>query len=398
MEPQKKLRSVLAPYLLENAEVGDEISRGIQDSLVKVKYYGVDCHGKKLNLLDFRTEKKKNDDMATRLRRECDLLATLRHPNLVQFIGVVFSRADAIPILVSEVFPVSVASIFDFHTRLPLSVQVSILKDVAQGLMYLHSIQKPVVHGDITARSIFLTRGLQAKIANLGVARLFDPSTVKITVTMTKSPETAAYSPPEALNRSSSLTPSVDIFSYGVLTLHIACGACPIPTTNLQQPGASELDKRRKYVDSMKDGHHFSPLIQECLSNDPKSRPSSVKLLERIQEISKSNPLPYETALELIQRMERRESELLTMVERLEIEQKEVAGIGKQLNTYDEQLTAVKEQMKTMEQELANNLKEIPFDQALNKILRPQKDTSKNTMKVSRSTSAMQMSGIYKNC
>ena len=380
MEPQKKLRVVLSPYLLEDAEVGEEISRGTHDSLVRVKCLGVEYHGKKLHDLAVKLEKKKNDEIMTRLKRECEQLISLRHPRLVQFMGVVFSPNDASPILVNENISMSVASALDSHTRLPLTVQLSILQDVAQGLVFLHCRTKPIIHGDLTARNVLLTRGLQAKIADLGVAQLFDPSSSKMTVTMTKSPETAAYSPPEILKSTSSFIPhpSVDIYSFGVLSLHIASGKCPIPCRE-SSVTTSELDRRKEYIDMIKKNHCLLPIVEDCIVNDPKHRSQTHQLYERIRDLSSNNPLPYESALELIFRMERREGELLAMVERVEVERMQAEGIGKQLNTYDEQLTAVKEQMKSMEEELVQDMKGMPL-KALNKILLPQKDASKTSV------------------
>ncbi len=368
----------LLPYVLENASIGEILLQGNQSSEVKAYYCGVYYHGNKLN--SFECKESKKDDNSSRLKSVCDLLSNLRHPNLVQFIGIVLSPVDTVPVLVNEALPYTVTSAIDHYSIFPATVQTSIANDVARAMVYLHSKRKPVIHGNITASNVFLSSGLQAKVGDLGVARLFDPSSSRVIVTRTKSPEATAYSPLEASHHSSNLSPWHDVFSFGVLLLHMACGKCPIPS----KTGLSDFDQRRQYLDSIKQDHCLISLITDCLSKEPKNRPNSTFMLQKCEELSRKNPLPFTTALELMQRMERREGELISMVERLEYEQKEVAGIGKQLNTYDEQLTAVKEQMKTMEKELADNIKEMPLNQVLNKILLPQKDTGKTNLTVSR--------------
>ncbi len=375
----KKIRSALAVHVLENATIGSEIHRGNRDSLVRVCQHGLEYHGRKLS--SFATKGKKNDE--TRLKGLCDRLANLRHPNIVQFIGVSFC---AVPVLVSEALPFSLASALDDYSRFPESVQLSILSDVARALVYLHSPPKLTFHGDITARNVFLTRGLQAKIGDLGVAHMFDPSTPRISVTMTKSLEAAAYAAPEMHNKPFSLTACVDVFSFGVLALYIASGRCPVPALREDLPSgiaASEFNRRKHFINFMKPEHCLIQIIKNCLSDDPNGRPTSLQLLKKCEELSLSTPFPFNSALELIHRMERRESELIAMVERLEVEQNEVAGIGKQLNSYDKELAAVKEQMKTMENELADNIHDMPLHQALNKILLPQKDASRTSIAVS---------------
>ena len=60
------------------------------------------------------------------------------------------------------------------HKQLKLSNKLSILKDVSCGLVYLHEYDHPIVHRDLTAVNVLLTDSCQAKIADVGVAKLMD--------------------------------------------------------------------------------------------------------------------------------------------------------------------------------------------------------------------------------
>ena len=126
MELQKRLRSALTSFLLEDAVELGQIERGAYSSIVKVRWQGTEFSGKKLHDLPLRLEKKKGEEILTRLKKHCDLVSNLRHPNIVQYIGVCLSSADAAPILVNEPLTASVASTLESHTRFPLSVQLSI--------------------------------------------------------------------------------------------------------------------------------------------------------------------------------------------------------------------------------------------------------------------------------
>ena len=55
------------------------------------------------------------------------------------------------------------------YPDIPLPYKTSILD---HGLAYLHSI--PIIHRDLNAGNVLLTESLRAKIADLGVAKLFD--------------------------------------------------------------------------------------------------------------------------------------------------------------------------------------------------------------------------------
>ena len=396
VETQKKIRAVLAPYLIDDpVELSEEISRGAYSSVVKVRWQGVEYAGKKLHNLTIRLEKKKEEVLA-RMKTTCELLTTLHHPNLVQFFGVSFSRGDQwqSPILLTELFPYSVASALEHHTRFPLSVQLSILRDISQALVFLHCRQKPIVHSNITANNVLLSRGLQAKLSDLGVARLVDPSTGKMTVAMTKTAAAAAYSPPEDKNNSHHDYPSFDIFSFGVLALHTATGKWPIPT-----PGeGSEIDRRREYISTLRNEHCLMPVIRDCLNNDPQARPVTFSILERLSHVATGHPLPYESALELMIKMERREGELMAMVNQLEAGRKEVEGFDKRISNYDDQLHAVKEQMKSMEEQLSTGLKDgKPNASMLNAIFQPVRTTRKE-LKVSYHRYRWHSVGVHPLC
>ena len=59
-----------------------------------------------------------------------------------------------------------------FITKYPKAVtplKLNILHGISCGLLYIHS--RGIVHRDLNAGNVLLTKGLQAKVADLGVAR-----------------------------------------------------------------------------------------------------------------------------------------------------------------------------------------------------------------------------------
>jgi len=58
--------------------------------------------------------------------------------------------------------------------KIPFPEAVSIMSDVADGLAYLHcECNPPIVHRDLASKNILLTKERQAKIADLGLAKVF---------------------------------------------------------------------------------------------------------------------------------------------------------------------------------------------------------------------------------
>ena len=73
-------------------------------------------------------------------------MTELRHPNIVQFLGLCFLEESALPVLVMERLDSSLDNLLETSPSLPLALKQSLLVDVARGLLYLHTHDPPVVH------------------------------------------------------------------------------------------------------------------------------------------------------------------------------------------------------------------------------------------------------------
>ena len=201
--------------------------------------------------------------------------------------GVYFPPDSDTPILVMERLQVSLAQCLD-EVTLPLSVKYNILLDVANGLNYLHRKNPPIIHRDLTAQNILLTKSFNAKIADLGVLKRLDPVESR---RLTLGPGNAAMMPPEAFNNQM-YDHKLDVFSYGCLILHIFTQDWPIPVNQLQIDPLNEWQRRFAYVTKMGGNHAMLPIARECLQNDPVRRPVMSDIISLIQ----STLIPIETS------------------------------------------------------------------------------------------------------
>ena len=87
--------------------------------------------------------------------------------------------------MVVEKMQQSLRGLVERYENIPLNVKLSILDEVCLGLRYLHSRNPPIVRRDLTPNNILLSRYLEAKITDLGVAKLLQTTDTK---TMTKAP------------------------------------------------------------------------------------------------------------------------------------------------------------------------------------------------------------------
>ena len=297
----------LEPFLLSNVRLtGTRIGAGAYGSVEEVAIPGAICAAKKIH--EFFQDLSQIPAAAmqkasTQFVRECQLMSTLRHPNIVQFLGVCSFPGSRLPALVMERLQTCLHDLLDPETDpppppdapkpfFPLSQKESILHNVASGLTYLHEQSPPIIHRDLSARNVLLNSAMVAKIADLGVARIVPR--IRAAATMTKAPGANVYMPPEALedkpeasieeqNKVSKYDASIDIFSFGVVAIFTLSQTfpCNLLATGYRKGGCllarTELERREHYMRmiyrQLRENHPLLQMIERCL-DFPENRPN----------------------------------------------------------------------------------------------------------------------------
>jgi hypothetical protein len=102
---------------------------------------------------------------------EAGIMACLRHPKILQLYGCSLTL-QAIWIVSELCIRGSLRSILDDvdHTKISLLKKLSICIDVADGMMYLHTRQPPLIHRDLKSQNIFITEPSPNRfIAKIGI-------------------------------------------------------------------------------------------------------------------------------------------------------------------------------------------------------------------------------------
>jgi len=97
------------------------------------------------------------------------IASSLRHPNLVQFIG---ATIEGQPIILTELMESCLRTILERRPLNPAQI-TSISSDVAKALNYLHLMHpNPIIHRDISSANVLLDRlpsiGWRAKVSDYG--------------------------------------------------------------------------------------------------------------------------------------------------------------------------------------------------------------------------------------
>ena len=188
------------------------------------------------------------------------------------------SDQHRLPVMVMEKMWHSLRDLVEKYANIPLNVKLSILDEVCLGVRYLHSRNPPIVHRDLTPNNILLGGHLEAKITDLGVAKVMQTDNRS---SMTKVPGTPDFMPPESITQKAVYGPSLDVFSFGGVILNAITQQWPKATDQVQLNTVtdqwemvSEVTRRRKYLDMFTGtAAVLIPVVSSCLNDNPENVP-----------------------------------------------------------------------------------------------------------------------------
>eukprot|EP00891_Asterochloris_glomerata_P004591 jgi/Astpho2/4591/e_gw1.00067.503.1_t len=158
-----------------------------------------------------------NAALLDELHKEAGLMASLRHPNVVMFLGLCLDP----PCMVAEFC--ARGSLLDVLRRaktnqVPLLLlldwgrRLNIALDAAKGMLYLHTRQPPILHRDLKSANLLVDKHWRAKVADFNLSRVMHPSTVVSSVAATN----PRWLAPEVL-AGKSYDCASDVYSFGMI-------------------------------------------------------------------------------------------------------------------------------------------------------------------------------------
>nr|XP_024365978.1 putative serine/threonine-protein kinase [Physcomitrium patens] len=233
---------------------------------------------------------------------EVVLLTGMKYRNLVNRKGCCIREQQRL--LVYEIITLFTLCCHDFvgegganKADLSWPVRWKIVLGVARGLHYLHALAHPrIIHRDIKASNILLTKNYDTRIADFGLALLF-PDEQSCIVTKHVA-GTKGYLAPEYAS-CGRLSDKVDVYSFGVLCLEIVSGRRNIddsypPGEMYRSKLVWDLYRQGKLVDSVDrtmslrdeekvEVHRVMNIALLCIQNEAEERPSMERVVAMLQ-------------------------------------------------------------------------------------------------------------------
>ena len=295
----------------------EELGRGAYGRVYKVKYCELMCAAKEIHsILIEGVNKDERAHIVQSFFKECHQCSQLRHPNIIQFMGVYYpsqndnAATSQLPVMVMEMMSNSLTKFVE-NCKIPDHTKFSIVHDVSLGLCYLHG--QAIVHRDLSPNNVLLTAHHVAKISDLGVARVIKADSRRTRSNLTKVPGTVDFMPPEATMSPPDYDTPMDVFSFAGIVLHTFNQCWPTPegerrfdSKTRTMVGLLETERRQKHLKKMTGvGVALKPLVEQCLDCDPARRPKITSVCETIRSIKGTHAeKPIQDAITIDQQLE----------------------------------------------------------------------------------------------
>ncbi|MDJ0837336.1 MAG: protein kinase [Acidobacteriota bacterium] len=245
---------------------------------------------------------RSNPEMIARFRRERQILADLRHPNIAQLMDA-GTTEDGLPYFVMEYVPGVNLTQWCQQIKPDLQACLQLFRKLLDAVAFAHRNQ--VIHRDIKPGNIVVGRDDQPKLLDFGIARSAGGAFSELT--RGASPMTPQFAAPEQL-LGQAVTARSDIYSLALLLLEMITGRRPRrehlkPLEVVRELMNAEPTLGRDTASS-KDVL-FPPglgvILLEALADDPAERTTSCELfaqeIDRLiadlnQSASRSGRLP----------------------------------------------------------------------------------------------------------
>ena len=286
--------STFRGLVIENVLFTDaKLGSGSDATVFEVDWNGTVCAAKRLH--EILLEDQSAGGVAKLIgnfEAECLTWSKLRHPGVVQFLGVHMDRRSRLPVLMMEKMDTSVRTYLEDHSReqFPLHQKTFVLRQVTQALAYLHSQNPPLVHHDLSPNNVLLNVvSFVTKVSDFGMSRAINPSALSRKSSIKG---TQAFMAPEALHVPPQYNEKLDVFSFGNVVISTLTHEWPNPGPPTKYEGdvfvaVTELQRREHYVVKFtaQEKQLLLPIVRQCLENRPDKRPSSVMLVQELRRI-----------------------------------------------------------------------------------------------------------------
>ena len=202
-------------------------------------------------------------DTTRRFERESGILRGINHENIVEVFDIGIADDGSRYIVMEYLRGGSLAKVLADETRISKRRAVELVSSLCAALSELHS--RDITHRDIKPGNVLLAEDGTAKLADFGLARFIDPTTLSNPLTQTGDTlGTVAYMAPEQLGATKKANARSDIYSLGVVLYQLLTGIMPVGNVRPLSEVRPELS-------------HLEAVVTRAIESEPERRFESAR-------------------------------------------------------------------------------------------------------------------------
>ncbi|XP_042892318.1 serine/threonine-protein kinase TNNI3K-like isoform X2 [Penaeus japonicus] len=278
------LRSVLPPELhlsLSDIENMENIGSGSFGKIYKGKY-----EDKIVAVKRYRANMSYGKSDVEMFCREVSVLGSLDSPYIVKFVGACLQDPSQFAIVTEYVAGGSLFSTLHEQKRsIDTVTRLQIALDVANGMLYLHTLPQPIIHRDLNSHNILLSNDCHARVADFGESRFVRNI---LEENMTKQPGNLRWMAPEVFTQCTRYSIKADVFSFGLCLWELL--ASELPFAHLK-PAAAAADMAYKHSRPPLDmafPKEVATLLENSWHKVPEERPDFSQIVEDLETLIES--------------------------------------------------------------------------------------------------------------
>jgi ankyrin repeat protein len=286
----------------DEVQFGPVLSRTLKSVIHTAEWRGIKVVAKTLLKKTWSDDSEEEGPDTKEVLHEIGLLSSMRHPDLVMFLGASIDCSR--PFFITEFMEGGDLERHFMHKAYQLGRpykpdMVLFLKwssAIARALCFLHNCHSPVIHRDLKPLNLLLTKNLDLKVTDFGISKLMKPlsNPEDRAPRMSGGVGTWRYMAPEVV-RAEQYTDRVDIYSFALIMWFMSTGHQPFVDQFGQDAELVLKDylrgnePRPGFAHGLISGSRGTPtvlrqIVEECWHKHAASRPSAHQCTQRLAE------------------------------------------------------------------------------------------------------------------
>ena len=259
-------------------------------------YKGLEVAVKKVKVKDL------SDNFYKEYQNEISAFTSIRHPNLIKFLGTMVSKEENESILYIVTEYCKGGSLYDLlykkkEINIPWNLKLKFLIDISKAMIFLHKNEPQIIHHDLKSLNILLphqisdnklSEYISLKISDFGLSQIVSKETKN---SYLKGIGSVQWMAPETLqnNYMDDINEKIDVYSFGIIIWEIYARVQPYKNMSISQVvnyvcnenGRPNCDLIK--MEEMPKG--LFELMKKCWDKEPNSRPDFSEILETLNDI-----------------------------------------------------------------------------------------------------------------